>query len=124
MDGDFRLLRIGLNISKYFASQYDNELKIRTHKETLRIWGFSEEAFIYEKNNLLNLTPHMGMFEADSLYQYNYGSDYWIQDMPLRSEKKPDFKYGVRIVHKDRAHAHIYPERIVFHSHMHHLGPK
>ena len=107
---------------QYFGSLNDTKLKVRSHKETIRAWGLDEDAFVYEENNPLNLTPHMGMFEADSLYQYNYGSDYWIQDMPLRSElKEGDFKWGVRIIHPNRAHAHIYPEWIVFHSHLHHL---
>ena len=64
----------------------------------------------------------MGMFESDSLYQYNGGTDYWIQNMPLRSEKKNEkVNYAVRLRHEDRAHGHMYPNRIVFHSHMHHL---
>lgn len=93
-----------------------------TYRSAYAIWDFHEDINIYGPNNLLSLQV-MGIFEGAEFFQYPGSADYWIQDIPMKSEveKETDIK-TVKKTYPNRSHVHFYPNRMNFHSHKHHLN--
>jgi uncharacterized protein (TIGR02145 family) len=92
-----------------------------TYKSDYAIWARrNEDIQLYEEGNPLNLQV-MGIFQGDEFVQAPGSADYWIQDIPMKSEVETDTIKAVKRTFPNRSHVHLYPNRTNFHSHMHHL---
>ena len=109
----------------YLKSRLDeNGMKYSegTYKSDYSIWAKKKKQMdFYKDGNLLSLQV-MGIFQGKRFDQYPGSSDYWIQDIPMRSElEKGSDMRAVKLTYPNRSHVHLYPNRTNFHSHMHHL---
>lgn len=96
-----------------------------TYKSDYAIWAKKNENIeLYEDGNPLSLQV-MGIFQGETFQQAPGSADYWIQDIPMKSElEKGSNERAVKLTFPDRSHVHLYPNRTNFHSHMHHLDEK
>ena len=93
-----------------------------TYKSDFAIWAKNKESIeLYEEGNPLSLQV-MGIFQGRTFQQAAGSADYWIQDIPMKSElAKGSDARAVKLTFNNRSHVHLYPNRTNFHSHMHHL---
>ena len=106
---------------KMLAETQGTKFTEATYRSAYAIWDFEPNIDIYRPDNLLNLQV-MGIFEGADFFQHPGSADYWIEDIPMKSEvSKHSNVKTVKKTYPNRSHIHLYPDRMNFHSHKHHL---
>lgn len=99
----------------------NGKYSVSSLKDTYTIRKFNDDIDLYEDGNSLEL-QYMGIFQGSTFQQHPGMADYWIQDLPMKSEiEKGSGRIAVRESYENRAHVHLFPEYTNFHSHMHNL---